>query len=175
MWHNFTANLKSWRFLALVLGCLSFAPVATAQSVQVLGDFRAWSSYSASDGGGLICFAVSKPELTEPVPDDYDEAHFYVVHRLSDSVRFELNLIAGYEFAQDSLALLRIGSRAFDMYTQGDAAWLADTSLSADVAGYIRAGSAMEIEGTSNLGVKIVQKFSLSGATAAQRAIDSAC
>lgn len=159
--------------LGLALGMS--ADVAMAQSVQVLGDYRDWSSYTANDGGGVICFATTSPQSTQPIPDDYGDAHIYVTHRLNEGVRAEFNVIAGYEFATDSIAQARVGGRSFELYTQGDAAWLADPSISQDFAGYIRAGSALEIEGTTVDGIKVVQSYSLSGATAAQRAVDGAC
>lgn len=164
---------------AIVLAGLALLAVpggaALAQSVQVLGDYRAWSSYSANDGSGPICFAASKPTETSTIPDGYGEAFLYVTHRPAEGVRYEINVIAGYEFAVDSIAIMRIGSNSFDMYTTGDAAWLADPTVSSDVAGLIRAGSRLEIEGSAADGTRVVQTFSLSGATAAQRAIDSAC
>lgn len=146
-----------------------------AQSVQVLGDYRDWSAFTANDGTGPICFAMSKPKTVEPTPDGYTQAHVYVTHRVSEGLRGEFNLIAGYEFAPDSVALAKVGSNVFDLFTNGDAAWLADPTESENFTRRLRAGSSLIIEGTSALGVKIVQTYSLSGATAASRAIDGAC
>ena len=42
-------------------------------------------------------------------------------------------------------------------------------------AGVIRAGSTLTIEGTSDKGIKVVETFSLAGATAASKAIDGEC
>ena len=123
-----------------------------AQSVQVLGDFRDWSAFTANDGAGPICFAMSTPKSVEPEPDGYTQAHIYLTHRTSEGVRSEFNLIAGYEFAPDQPAAAKIGSRVYDLFTSGDAAWLADPSLARTFAGNIRSGSTLIIEGTSVLG-----------------------
>ncbi len=52
-------------------------------------------------------------------------------------------------------------------------AWLLDPARNSDLAGSIRAGSILTIEGTSDKGIRVVETFSLSGATAASRAIES--
>ncbi|HHS82114.1 MAG TPA: hypothetical protein ENJ68_01210 [Devosia sp.] len=160
--------------LVVILGATAAVPVR-AQSVQVLGDFRDWSAYTANDGSGPICFAMSSPKSVEPEPDGYGEAHIYLTHRTVEGLRAEFNLIAGYEFAPDLPATAKIGGRVYELFTQGDAAWLADPAQAQTFAANIRSGSTLLIEGTSALGVKVVQSFSLSGATAASRAIDRAC
>ena len=42
---------------------------AFAQSVQVIGTFKDWAAYSASEGAGAVCFAMSKPATVEPNRD----------------------------------------------------------------------------------------------------------
>jgi hypothetical protein len=152
------------------------APVAAqAQSVQLLGQYRDWSAYSASEGTGALCFAMAKPTAVEPVPDGYSDAYLYLTHRPSESVSNEINLVAGFEFAPDQPAVLKVGDKSFDLFTQKDAAWLLDASQSDDLAGVMRAGTSLIIEGTNVGGVMVSETFSLSGATAASRAIDGGC
>lgn len=161
-------------FTTFMLASACVAPAA-AQSVSVLGDFRDWSAYTANDGAGVICFAVSKPKSTSPEPENYGETHIYVTNRVADGIRVEFNLISGYQFAPDSTATANISGNIYELYTQGDSAWLKDISQASNFAGSLRAGSQVIVEGNSDRGIKIVQTFSLSGATAAQRAIDAAC
>lgn len=168
----------SKRLVAIVGTCLVWAMgtvAVNAQSVQVLGDYSAWSAYTASDGSGRICFATTEPTGTEPAPAGYGEAHVYLTHRVAEGIRSEFNLIAGYEFAPDSTAEATIGGQTYQLYTQGDAAWLQDPSLAETFAGNIRSGATLQITGTSAQGQPIIQTFSLSGATAASRAMDGAC
>jgi len=146
---------------------------AMAQSVRSLGDFRDWSAYSATEGTGQVCFALSRPKDVSPTPDGYTEAFLYLTHRPSESVRNELNLVAGFTFAPDTPATLTVSGASYDLFTEGDAAWLRDPSQNDDLAGSIRAGSTLTIEGTTSMGIRVVETFSLSGATAASRAIES--
>jgi hypothetical protein len=157
---------------SLVLAALALSISAvSAQSVRALGEFRDWSAYSASEGAGAVCFALSKPKEVVPTPDGFTEAYLYLTNRPSESVRNEINLVAGFAFAPDTPATLTISGQSFDLFTEGDAAWLLDPSRNEDLAGVIRAGSLLTIEGTSDKGIRVVETFSLSGATAASRAI----
>ena len=160
--------------LALVLSLAGFGP-AQAQSARVLGDFRDWSSYAADDGSGTVCFAMTKPKTTEPTPDGYGQAYLYITNRPGEDVVNEFNVVAGYTFQTGSTATASIGGQDFALFTQNDAAWLDDSAQAANLAAAIRAGSSISITGTSATGSRIVQSYSLSGATAAQQAIGAEC
>jgi len=168
----------SKRFAGVVTAGL-FAATGTmgaqAQSVQVLGDYSAWSAYTASDNSGRICFVTTEATDVSPTPEGFEEARVYLTHRVAEGTRNEFNVIAGYEFAPDSTAQATIGGQTYELYTQGDAAWLQDPSLAETFAGNVRGGVTLEITGTSAQGQQITQSYSLSGATASSRAMDGAC
>jgi hypothetical protein len=160
---------------AALLATLLLAAPALAQSVRSIGQFRDWSAYSATEGAGNICFALSKPTTVAPTPDGYTQAYLYLTHRPNDSVSNELNLVAGFTFAPDTPATLAVGGQNFDLFTENDAAWLLDPAQNDNLAGVMRGGTTAVIEGTTDKGIKITETFSLSGATAASRAIDGQC
>lgn len=160
--------------LSLLFG-LALTGAASAQSVQLIGTFKDWSAYSASEGAGSVCFAMSKPASVDPSPDGYTQAYLYLTHRPAENVSNELNLVAGFDFAPDQPATLTVGGKSFDLFTQKDAAWLLDATQNDNLAGALRSGSSVVIEGTSDKGILVSETFSLSGATAASRAIDSGC
>ena len=157
---------------AAALSCL-LASAAAAQSVRLIGDFRDWSAYSAQEGAGALCFALSKPTETTPVPDGFTEAYVYLTNRPGEGIRNEFNLVAGFNFAPDQPATLSVGGQTFELFTENDAAWLLDPALGDSLAGAMRAGSTLTIDGTSDRGIRVTQVFSLSGATAASRAIET--
>ncbi|AKR57351.1 hypothetical protein XM25_16500 [Devosia sp. H5989] len=161
---------------ALVLVGLALASTgAQAQNVRLLGDFRDWSSYATTEGSGALCFALSKPKTVDPTPDGYSQAYLYVTHRPAENITNEVNLVAGFTFAPDSPATLSVGSQAFQLFTENDAAWLQDPGQSDALASAIRAGSTLVVEATTDKGIRVTETFSLSGATAASRAIDTGC
>ena len=165
------------RFAAafVFIAATSIAGSAFAQSVQVIGTFKDWAAYSASEGAGAVCFAMSKPSTIDPSPDGYTQAYLYLTHRPSENVSNELNLVAGFEFAPEQPASLTVGGKSFDLFTQKDAAWLLDTTQAQSLAGTMRAGTSLVIQGTTDKGILVTETFSLSGATAASKAIDSGC
>lgn len=158
--------------LALMATLLCVSP-AEAQSVRLIGDYRDWSAYSASEGAGALCFALSKPTEVSPVPDGFTEAYLYLTNRPAEGIGYEFNLVAGFAFAAGQTATATVGGESFELFTESDAAWLLDPTLGERLAGAIRAGSTLTVDGTTERGIKVTQVFSLSGATAASRAIES--
>ena len=148
------------------------ASSAMAQSVKLLGEYRDWTAYTATESTGPVCFALSKPTEVTPSPDDFTEAWLYLTNRPSESVRNELNLVAGFTFAPDTNATATVSGQSFELFTDKDAAWLLDPNQNDNLAGALRAGSSVVIEGTSDKGIRITETFSLSGATNASRAIE---
>ena len=163
------------RLTLAILFALALTGAASAQSVQLIGTFKDWAAYSASEGAGAVCFAMSKPSTVVPSPDGYTQAYLYLTHRPSENVSNELNLVAGFEFAPDQPATLSVGGKSFDLFTQKDAAWLLDATQNDSLAGALRSGSSVVVEGTTDKGILVSETYSLSGATAASRAIDSGC
>jgi hypothetical protein len=163
------------RLLAAVAALSLVTTAASAQQVRLLGDFRDWSAYTAADGIGNICFALSKPVEIIPQPDGFTSAYIYLTHRPAESVLNEINVVAGFAFAPDTPATLTVSGETFDLFTEADAAWLLDPSRADGLASAMRAGSSLVLEGTSDKGIKIRETYSLSGATAASRAIDAEC
>ena len=162
--------------MALALAAsLLLTTAASAQQVRMLGEHRAWSSYAANDATGAVCFAMTKPESVTPTPDGYSQAYVYITNRPAENVTTEFNLVAGFAFQPDSKATVSVGGQTFNLFTQNDAAWLDDSAQAANLAAAIRAGSSISITGTSATGSRIVQSYSLSGATAAQQAIGAEC
>lgn len=160
--------------VAGLLATLAASPAA-AQSVKLIGEYRDWATYSAADAAGPVCFAMTKTSDVDPMPDGFTSGYLYLTHRPAESVKNELNVVAGFTFAPDTPATASVGGQAFQLFTEKDAAWLLDPAQGDNLAGAIRAGSSLVVEGTSDKGIKITQTFSLSGATAASRAVDGNC
>ncbi|MEO5808094.1 invasion associated locus B family protein [Devosia sp.] len=161
---------------ALGLALAATTVAANAESVRLLGDFRDWSSYASADSStGAVCFSLTKPKTVEPQPDGYTQAHLYITHRPAENIKNEFNLVAGFAFQPDSTATITVGGQSFTLFTQNDTAWLDDANQSDNLASAIRAGSSMVVEGTTAGGIKVVENFSLSGATAAAKAINDEC
>lgn len=161
---------RSLSALAVFGAILGLSGAAQAQAVQALGEFRDWSAYTANDNG-QVCFALSKAKSISPEVDGYTGGVLYLTNRPAEGVSNEVNLIAGFNFAPEQPATLIVGSQSFALFTQQDGAWLLDRAQSDALAAAMRAGSTLTVEGTTERGLLVTETFSLSGATAASRAI----
>ena len=104
---------------------------------------------------------LGMPVLIEGYPPPYDP-RLEEFHITPDPGVIEVNV---------QPATLTVSGKSFALFTQRDAAWLLDSTQNDDLAGALRAGSTVTIEGTSEKGILVTETFSLSGATAASRAI----
>ncbi len=161
--------------VAIILLILLSVSASMAQSVQLLGDYKDWSAYSSAQSSQKLCFVISKAKNVNPKPEGFTQSYLYLSHRPDENIKNEFNFIAGHEFAPESEAKLIIGGQTYDLFTKGDAAWLSDIAQTNNVAGQMRAGSILTIEGITKDNTKITHTFSLSGVTAASRAIDREC
>lgn len=157
------------------IALLLLAGPVLAQSVKAIGTFNDWSAYSAASGTGQICFALSKPTEVTPAPDGYTQAYLYLTDRPSEKIGNEFNLVAGFTFAPDQPATLTVAGSSYQLFTKDDAAWLDDPGQNESLAGMMRAGSTAVIDATTDKGIKVRETFSLSGATAASKAVDAGC
>jgi len=168
-------NIGPGALIGAVAGLALCGAPALAQSVKSIGSFHDWAAYSAGSGNGQICFAVAKPAEVTPSPDGYTQAYLYLTHRPSQQISNEFNLVAGFTYAPDQPATLTVAGQSFKLFTKDDAAWLDDPTQNDTLAGAMRAGSTAVIGATSDKGIKVRETFSLSGATAASKAIASNC
>lgn len=170
------ARGPAWSGAAILaaLLALSAAP-ATAQSVKQLGLFHDWSAYSAPSGTGEICFVVTKPSSVTPSPAGYSQAYLYLTDRPDEKIANEFNLIAGFKLAADQPASLTVDGQTYPLFVRADSAWLKDPTQGGNLAGSIRAGASLVVDLVSDQGTKVRESFSLSGATAASKAMSDAC
>lgn len=159
----------------IVAAALLSSGTALAQSVKQIGSFHDWAAYSANAGNGQICFAVAKPAEVTPSPEGYTQAYLYLTHRPTEQIDNEINLIAGFTMATDQPTTLTVAGQTYPLFAQADSAWLQDPTKNDDLAGQMRAGTTVVIDATSDKGIKVRETFSLSGATAASKAISGNC
>ena len=163
--------------LGLAVGVvMALAPAAQAQQATELGTFNAWTAWQATDASGPICYISGQPQKSEPTGANRDPIHFMIIHRKGMGTKNEVQTIIGYPFnTSDAKASATIDGKSYPMVTEGPAGWLASTGDEAGVVQAFKAGSSLVIRGTSQRGTNTVDTYSLSGATAAMKAIDTAC
>ena len=132
--------------------------------MQLIGTFKDWSAYSASEGAGAVCFAMSKPTDVDAVA-----RRLHAGLSLSDASpgRERQPTSSTSSPASTSPPTSRrrstVGGKSFDLFTQKDAAWLLD----ADPERQPRRRHAgrhrrVVIQGTTDKGILVTETFSLS-------------
>ena len=168
----------------LVLGlavavCMGLAPVAQAQQAPAateLGTFNAWTAWKATDASGIICYISAAPQSSQPSGANRDPIHFMIIHRKGMGTKNEVQTIIGYPYnSSDAKASAAVDGKVYPMVVEGSAGWLASTGDEGGFVAAFKAGTNLTVKGTSQRGTNTTDTYSLSGATAAMKAIDAAC
>jgi hypothetical protein len=167
------AGLLAGGLLATQLTGLALAQQGTQTQIATFNDWTAWRG---SDSSGQICYISAQPDKSEPSGVNRSPIHFLVIHRKGMGTKNEVQTLIGYPFnTSNSNASATIDGRSFDMVTEGEGAWLAESGREADFVAAMKAGTTMVVRGTSQRGTNTVDTYSLSGVTAAMGEIDKAC
>jgi hypothetical protein len=168
MWIRLTAAL------ALVLGiCLAHGP---AEAQRRLGTFSAWSAYTAEENGKPVCYVASSPQKSEGNYTRRGKVFALVTLRPAEQRDDEVSFIAGYTFQKDSAVKAVIDGKSWTLFTQNGAAWLPnEPAQDKEVVQAMVKGREMVVTGISSRGNQTIDQYSLSGFTAAYKAMREAC
>jgi hypothetical protein len=162
-----------------VAACMGLAPVAQAQQAAAateLGTFNAWTAWKATDASGIICYISAAPQSSQPAGANRDPIHFMIIHRKGMGTKNEVQTIIGYPYnSTDAKASAAVDGKVYPMVVEGSAGWLASTGDEGGFVAAFKAGTNLTVKGTSQRGTNTTDTYSLSGATAAMKAIDAAC
>ena len=88
----------------------------------------------------------------------------------------EVSIQAGYTYKKGSNVNITIdGKKSFKLFTSNGYAWTYESADDRTLVAAMRAGNSMVIKGTSSRGTLTTDTYSLSGFTAAYKAINKAC
>jgi invasion protein IalB len=175
---------------ALAVGALATAayapqpppkPTAAAPTGNVqptlLGQYGDWGAYTATPGGGRVCFALAKPKTTktEPAGRKRDPSYVFVSTRPAENVKNEVSVIIGYSFKSNSDATAEVGTAKFAMYTQNDGAWIKNVAEEARMVEAMRKGADLTVKGSSGRGAQSTDQYSLKGLAQALDKIEQEC
>lgn len=149
-------------------------PVA-AQGAKFLERFNDWSTYAFEAANKKLCFAVSQPKDLEPKNASRGDIYFYVSSWPKEGVANEVSVKVGYDFEKGSTSSVQIGSDVFELFTDGDKAFVESPAQERRLVNAMRRGSKMVIKGRSARGTATTDVYSLSGITAALRYVEKSC
>lgn len=157
------------------ISVLSHAAYALADDPKLMGEHGEWKTYSFTEKGSKTCYALSQPKATLPKNVRRDPIYLMITNKQKPRVANEISVITGYPYRKNSTTTAQIGTDKFNMYTNGDGAWVDGSSLQKRMIAAMKRGSGIIVKGTSWRGTVTTDNYSLSGITAALEEIDSAC
>jgi Invasion associated locus B (IalB) protein len=129
-----------------------------------LGRFKDWTAYTMEDHGRTICFIVSEPKSKQLSEKKASRGSpYFMVTRWSDSQPLQPSLVMGYTEANDTKTKIKIGDDNYDMFVDGDGAWMESEDGDKKLTDSMRKGATMTITGESSHGVKSTDRYSLAG------------
>tara|TARA_A100001037_G_scaffold306136_1_gene349464 strand:- start:411 stop:929 length:519 start_codon:yes stop_codon:yes gene_type:complete len=161
---------------ALVVLLVVAPDLVRAQTPKEIGSYRAWRAYVYNEANGnKVCFMDSEPADTEPKNVRRGQIYTLVTHRPGDKVRDEVSIFVGYPFKEGSTVKVTITDKEFTLFTDADSAWNYDARGDKNMVNAMIKGNVMIVEGRSKRGTNTRDRYSLSGFTAAHKAISKAC
>lgn len=161
-----------WAKLVTIVAML-IAGAATAQTSEAVAVKRDWSVFRKGEAANRMCWIVSQPLSSTatrggaPVAVRRGEVYLMVAIRPGERVKNEVSLIAGYPFKEKSSAKIKIGSKIYELFTEGEGAWTDSPESDDKVVAAMKKGSKAVVTGVSSRGTTTRDTFSLLGFTAA--------
>ena len=141
------------------------AAVTGESKPTLLGQYGDWGAYSALPGGKKVCFVIAKPSSAETKPADRprNQPYMFISTRPADRVVNEVSIVVGYPFKTSTEATAEVGSTTFQLYTQGDGAWIKNAPEEAHMVDAMREGDTVVVKGMSARGTESTDTYTLKG------------
>lgn len=176
--------MRVFKFIGACAVALAIAMAAGSVHAQQATDRvdakRDWSVFT-SDEGGKVCWIVTQPTTSiakrggKQVTVKRSAIYLMVAVRPTKAAKNEVSMVAGYPFKKSSTVGAKIGATGFEMFTEGEGAWLASAEDDDRMVAAMKRGSTAVMTGTSERGTVTVDTFSLLGFTAALESARTLC
>lgn len=165
----------SRRCLTLVTVLAALSLPAAAQTAKPLSQHKDWAAFVITEKRGKACYIASKPKDSAPKNVNRGEIWVLVTHRPWMKTRDEVSIFTGYPYKKGTTVTVDIDGKTFELFTHEDTAWSKTSEDDGKLVQAMRRGARMVIRGESHRGTKTTDRYSLSGFTAAHKAINAAC
>ncbi len=135
------------------------------------GKYGSWTAATYGNGDAKICYAFTTVQNAKPAIKSRGKVMLTVTNRKGSAN--EVSITSGYDYPKDAKVKLAVGPKSFDFYTQKNIAF---TSSGTDAVTAFKSGDAATVTGPAPKGkITVTDQFSLSGFSAAYKAISDAC
>lgn len=157
------------------------APAALAASPpKSIGSFGDWSAWEIADGRNKICYIATKPKSSDDKGLKRTTVQIQVSNRTADKVKNEVGVYVGYAIRPNTKVTATIDTEAFELLpsTQKgyrETAWIHEAARERQFVDAMMKGNALKVSATPEKGSATTDSYSLSGVTAALKAIADRC
>ena len=162
------------RFLIAALVASIVSSVSPVSAKQI-GTFKDWLAYAEGKGKSRTCWIYSEPIKDVGKYKKRGRIYSMVIHAQGGKVTNQVQFTAGYTFKKGSTVRVMIGRRKFELFTDADTAWAQNRKDDVTIVRAMRSGAQMIVNGISSRGTRTKDTYSLSGISAAHKAIGKAC
>ncbi|PIR37374.1 MAG: hypothetical protein COV35_09780 [Alphaproteobacteria bacterium CG11_big_fil_rev_8_21_14_0_20_39_49] len=160
-------------FLSPLFGFVVFAYSSVAFAQVVDKEYKDWTVYTTNLQGKVACYMASFP-ISKTGNYTKRGDPYLLVTRLNDDV-FEVSASSGYKYKLNSDVAVDIEGNKFEMFTKGELAWAKDSKQDKEIIGLMIKKNHLDIRGTSIKGTYSIDRYSLSGFTAAYNRMKKRC
>ena len=143
--------------------------------MRVISKHGNWDALTEKQKGKLVCSIGSEPIKKTGKYKKRDQTYILVTHRPNSKSFNVISVLAGYTFRKNSEASIKIGKKETKLFTDAGHAFAYDSKDDNDLVKSMIKGTTMIFKGISSRGTKTTDTYSLSGFSAAYKAINSAC
>jgi len=164
------------RFTKFAVIGLALAGVATwatpSMAQDVLATHGDWTVYSYVESGNKVCYVGSRPAKEEGTFKKRSDAFVLVTLRASGE---EVSITSGYPYKDKAVVDVDIGASSFTLFTREAWAWAQNEAGDRELIAAMVRGNNMVVNGQSQIGTTSKDTYSLSGFSAARKAMTEAC
>ena len=145
------------------------------ENLKSVGKFKDWESFVLLQDGNKTCFAQSIPVVRAPKKLKREPSRLFVSFRPAENIKNEISVTNGYEFKLKAPVTAKSGKRAYDLFSKGRYAWVADNNDEAKLILTMKKASRLMIIGNSDKGAQTTDHYSMMGFTKAYSAAKKSC
>lgn len=160
---------------ALGLALCAVSTPAQASEPKLEGTFSDWATYSRTDGGDKICYALAQPKTKTPTSVRHGDIYFMVSNWKSGQASEQPSLMTGFPMKVTSPPTAVIKGSRTRMFVAQNEAFIEASRDEQALVRNMKAGATMRVSAVSQRGTSVSYDFSLKGVTAALKKAKQAC
>ena len=165
-------------FGVALAGTAAWATPSMAQ--DVLATHGDWTVYSYVENGKKVCYVGSRPAKEEGTFKKRGDAFVLVTLRANgeegaSKTSEEVSVTSGYPYKDKAVVDVDIGANSFSLFSREAWAWAQNEAGDRELIAAMVRGTNMVVNGQSQIGTTSKDTYSLSGFSAARKAMTEAC